>query len=755
LRQILTDAQRHNPELLSIGWRDANGQIVFQSGDHPLKFQFFDNPSVSEQVYIPLLNEQGTQGSLELRFEPIHTQGWQKFLTFPASLIFFCGAMIILLNWSFLEKVLRKVVPSRIFPDRVRSAFDTLTDGLLLINHEQRIVMANQAFLKIVSEAGSDLVGRSISEFEWQFENGDESDDGRSPWERCLATQQLQRNGLVTLRVGDQLGVRYTVGATPIIGVDGACRGALVSFHDVTALELKKEQMSNMLNELSASRDEVQRKNHDLQVLASTDPLTGCLNRRSFFDRFAALWQKTTAPLAAMMVDIDYFKQINDTYGHATGDSVLQATGKLLLERTGTKGLVARYGGEEFVIVVEFHDADAPRMLAETILSEIRALQPAGLDVTMSIGVASREHGAADCDQLLEQADQCLYLAKREGRNRVVCWDEGREPESFIDEQSLAIRRSVQANWEVHSTAIQYPVVTAMLSALAFRDRDTAAHSSRVAKLCLKVGSRLLNKDELYELEIAALLHDVGKIGVPDAILRKPGPLTAEEQKVMGWHDEIGIEIIRSAFASEKITDFIRCHYRQLENPCGQALDDLSSVIPLGSRVLTVCDAFDSMTHEQTYRPAKSIDDALAELYDCTNGQFDPLVVRTLERVLTEANKSQQSPAGNALSKPGAPTLLELGAYVEHLSLAIANGDVDRLRELAKRVEATAANHNIDSVVQAAHRLEVSIDQNEASLNQLVGLADEIIELCRASRGRIIESPLVLRTEELGGERGR
>ena len=749
LEAVLSEINRRNDEVVSIGIRDAFGKLTFMSGRHLEHWQTDDSVSAADQMTIKIFENRKEQGKLEIKFSPLRQRGWRGFFAFPLPLIMFCGAMIILLNWSYLGRTLRQLNPARVVPDRVRSAFDTLTDGLLLIDPDNQIVMANQSFLRIVNQTGKDMLGRDIEEFDWQFEENQDQRTGGNPWRRCMNQMQTQRGDLVTLKRSGQQHVRYALGATPILGSDGKCRGALVSFHDVTALEMKKEQMSKMLVELSASRDEVQRKNRDLQVLASTDPLTNCLNRRSFFDRFRALWEKTSGVLSTLMVDIDHFKSINDKYGHATGDVVLQATGKMLLEVAGSQALVGRYGGEEFAIVVGSCDLNAAYSLADKIRLSFISMKPAGLDVTMSIGVSSREQGAMDCQHLIDQADQSLYVAKREGRNRVIRWDKCIASQTLVDEQAEAINSSGHDDNKDKTSIIQYPVVTAMLSALAFRDRETAVHSTRVAKLCLQVGRRLMNKDELYELEVAALLHDVGKIGVPDAILKKPGALTPSEWEIMCWHDEIGIEIVRSAFASEKITAFIRCHHKQSLDADGDALLDLEHVVPLGARVLTVCDAYDAMTNHRVYRKAISRDEALAELYRCSNGQFDPLIVRTLERVLAEERNLDSTESSKTPKQPPVPTPLEMGAFVEHLSHAIAAGDVAQLREIARRVETAATQHNIDSVVKAANRLETSIDQNEASLNQLVGLADEIIELCRSSRAQILENPIVMRSDEL------
>ncbi len=748
LELVLQEIHRRNRQILSIGLRDSEAKLTFQSGDHQRLWQADAPSSPADQMTMTVFQDRNPRGTLELKFAPMRQSSWVGFLTFPLPLILFCGAMLIVLNWSYLKQTFRHLNPARILPDRVRSAFDTLTDGLLLIDNDYQIVMANQAFLRVVNQFGKDLQGRSIQEFAWRFEDEPGRPSDSSPWERCVKSQQTQRGDLVTLQGNGQAHVRYAVGATPIVGSEGNCRGAIVSFHDVTAFETKKEQMGKMLIELSASRDEVQRKNRDLQVLASTDPLTSCLNRRSFFERFSGLWDKSPRVLSAIMVDIDHFKHINDKYGHSTGDVVLQETGQLLLDFVGNNGMVGRYGGEEFAIVMDAMDLNSAFSFAEKLRLEFSKRQPAGLDATMSIGVSSREQGAMDCQHLLEQADQGLYVAKREGRNRVICWDRLHASQILADDQDKSGSNSNDDVPNDISASIQYPVVTAMLSALAFRDRETAVHSTRVARLCLQVGGRLMNKDELYELEIAALLHDVGKIGVPDAILKKTGALSAEEWQVMRWSDEIGIEIIRAAFASEKITAFIRCHYLRSDGPPSNSLIDLEHVIPLGARVLTVCDAFDAMINQRPYRNAMSRDDALTELYRGSDEQFDPLIVRTLERVLADESNAKSSQGDPVPSEPPAPAPLEMGAFVEHLSSAIAAGDVFQLREIARQVEAAATQHNIDWVVKAAHRLEMSIENNEASLSQLVGLANEIIDLCRSSRTQIVENPIVIRADQ-------
>jgi diguanylate cyclase (GGDEF)-like protein len=743
LQTVLRNIDQRNAEIASIGIRDPRGRLVFSTCGPAPGATAEQHPEKSDRLTITIYNNKKPSGQLELTFAPLQASGQGMWLSFPFPMILFCGALTILLNWSYLSRTLRHLNPSKVVPDRVRSAFDTLADGLLMIDNQQQIVMANRSFARIVDRDGGELTGRFVDEFPWRFPEGTAGGETATPWSRCLKQMQPQQGEQVQLDDDERSHVRYAVGATPILSTDGSCRGALVSFHDVTALEQKKEQLGKMLTELAASRDEVQKKNRDLQVLAATDALTGCLNRRSFFERFRGMWQKHPA-IGAIMLDIDHFKLINDNYGHAAGDSILQAMGQVLRGCVGAGGLVGRYGGEEFAVALPEADLAAIAELAERIRLALIEARPEGQCVTVSLGVAAREQGAMDCQHLLDQADQSLYAAKREGRNRVVRWSQARADEAMRAEQLGQNPQSNPAPVSDQTPAIHYPVVTAIMSALAFRDRETAAHSTRVARLCVQVGRRMMSKQELYELEIAALLHDVGKIGVPDAILNKPGELTAEEWAVMSAHDRIGIEIVRSSFASATITEFISGLYAPVESVPTGADKDPALLLPLGARVLRVCDAYDAMTSERVYRPALTPDDALTRLYDENSGRFDPLVVRMLERVLGESPVATPSAEPSPAAQPSPAVPLEMGAFVENLSHAIATSDVDQLREIARRMQSTTSPRNMDAVVAAASRLELSIEQNDASLSQLIQLADEIIEMCRHSRSQVLDRPAAI-----------
>jgi diguanylate cyclase (GGDEF)-like protein len=241
---------------------------------------------------------------------------------------------------------------------------------------------------------------------------------------------ETQLGELISLKGKDNKSRTMRVNAAPVYGDDGKQRGVLASFDDVTQIEQSRVELKQMLGSISASRDEIRRQNLELEQLASQDPLTSCLNRRAFFTAMETHWEKSTAddlPLSCIMIDLDHFKSINDTHGHAIGDMVLKTASALI--RGGQRGgdLVCRYGGEEFCVALPKCDLDAASIVAEKIRAKLEATDFNGISVTASIGVSARHLGASDPEGMIDQADKCLYVAKRGGRNQVVRFDDARD----------------------------------------------------------------------------------------------------------------------------------------------------------------------------------------------------------------------------------------------------------------------------------------------------------------------------------------
>jgi diguanylate cyclase (GGDEF)-like protein len=221
----------------------------------------------------------------------------------------------------------------------------------------------------------------------------------------------------------------FTVNCAPIVDGAGKTRGILVTFDDITEVEKRNAELQRMMSELEKTKDEVNRQNHELRFLATRDPLTGCLNRRAFFECFETAVAEARAsgqPLACIMADIDHFKAINDGHGHATGDKVITAVADVLRAVLRGNDLIGRYGGEEFCVILPDVSRENAVVAADRIRRQIRAGLGAqvgsDLRVTISLGVAFLEDGAATPLELVNQADCALYAAKESGRNRVLCW---------------------------------------------------------------------------------------------------------------------------------------------------------------------------------------------------------------------------------------------------------------------------------------------------------------------------------------------
>jgi diguanylate cyclase (GGDEF)-like protein len=523
----------------------------------------------------------------------------------------------------------------------------------------------------------------------------------------------------------------FSVNSAPI-GGDGSRRGALVTLRDVTHVETQREELEKMLSMLRSSRDEVRRKNRELEILATQDALTGCVNRRAFFERFEAHWDEATrdgAPLACIMIDQDYFKSVNDHYGHHVGDEVLRRVAHVIRELHPTPNLVCRYGGEEFCVLLP--GADLRRAVEEAertreAISAIRFDQPSDLRISASFGVSDLSFAAGGPQELINQADAGLYVAKRRGRDQVVVYDP-KLPD--VDTRSP----TPPSREEAEEVAIPFQAVTALLSALAYRDVDTAEHSRRVADLCVLAADGILDHRQTYVLEIAALLHDIGKIGVPDHVLLKPGTLTAEEWKLMRQHDRIGVEIIAGTFRCEELSEMIRMHHALYGGGNDNGLPR-GEEIPVGARLLTIADSYDAMVSDRVYRKGRSHAEAVEELRRCAGTQFDPrLVEHFVQRVAQRAES--RAVASSIVTKQ---TAMQIGMQIERLADAIDRQDTEGLQTLAARLGLVAERHEIKPIAEAAHRIEQQSASEDFRWIELLRETQQLMELCRATQNAYV-----------------
>ncbi|MBI3383631.1 MAG: GGDEF domain-containing protein [Aquabacterium sp.] len=334
--------------------------------------------------------------------------------------------------YLYLRRVLQHLDPSKAIPERVRIAFDTLTEGLLVLDIDGQILMANSAFRGFHPQAGGVLLGRSITQLDWLIK-GLKEVDAQYPWERALTTTEPILGVQVDLTHEGGESRRALLNCAAVRDAAGNARGCLVTLDDVTELDMANTRLRSALAELELSRDKIQKQNEELQLLANCDPMTGCFNRRAFFSRAEPMLEhakKTGEPLSCFMTDIDKFKSFNDTYGHAVGDLVIQQVARILKAAMRPEDVLCRFGGEEFCAFMPGMDEKAAAELADRIRDTLqREAGPAvdavpNLRITSSFGVAQFGKGNANTALLLiERADQGLYAAKEAGRNQVQCID--------------------------------------------------------------------------------------------------------------------------------------------------------------------------------------------------------------------------------------------------------------------------------------------------------------------------------------------
>ena len=349
-----------------------------------------------------------------------------------------------------------------------------------------------------------------------------------------------------------------------------------------------------------------------VEQAARTDALTGLLNHGAMQIRVReeiARARRDGAPLSYVIIDLDDFKRVNDVRGHQAGDDLLRQVAALLQRELRPYDQVARYGGDEFVLLLPGSDEAAARQVAE----RVRDAMAAALVGACSLGVAEWRE-PLDADALLEYADRALLLAKRTGKGRVAVANADVERE-------LAI---------LHAQRGSPAAVQALAAAIEERDNYTHEHSEEVVQLARGVAMLLgLQTDQAERIAHAALLHDVGKLAVPNEILHKPGPLTPEEWLVMADHPVAGERILLRIPALAMIAPIVR-HEHEHWDGSGYP-DGLSGrMIPIGSRIILACDAYHAMITDRPYRAAMSPDEAAAELQRCVGMQFDPEVVEAL-----------------------------------------------------------------------------------------------------------------------------
>lgn len=367
--------------------------------------------------------------------------------------------------------------------------------------------------------------------------------------------------------------------------------------------------------------------------LALTDPLTGLGNHRHFHERLQRELlsaEEQARPLTLCFVDIDDFKKVNDRHGHPSGDRVLSQVGARL--RQG--GEAFRLGGDEFALLFVDHDEGMALAAANSIVERIATVDFDHIGTaTVSAGLATFPMQGQGRDELIRLADSALYWAKEHGKNRVRLY----RPE--VVELSELKRLAAGPD-----KAARYRAAASLAKAVDARDTYTGRHSDRVSELAAKVATRLgLGAEQIELTRLAGRLHDLGKLAIPEEILRKPGTLSDSERLVLERHPQIGFRMLDS-LGVDPVADLVLHHHERWDG--GGYPDGLrGEQIPLAARIIFVTDAYDAMTSDRIYQPKLSSSAALTELERCAGTQFDPGIVAAFAEELGQSPSLEVAPA--------------------------------------------------------------------------------------------------------------
>ena len=501
--------------------------------------------------------------------------------------------------------VMRDISGRREAEEGYRSLFANSMQGIYRTSPEGRALAVNAA--------AAHMLGHDTAEAACAFYTDLARQLYVNPGRRAEFAAQMREQGSVTdfeaeFRRKDGGVITVQMNARAILGADGAVRfyeGFMVDITERITLEAEREELLSQTEELLA--DALERADHD--------PLTGLINHRAFHKRLeeqSEAARREDRPLSLLLVDLNDFKFFNDAYGHLAGDDVLRRVASALLTAQRAGDTLARFGGDEFALLMPGATEAEAAQAAEALRAAVARVgyRPPGHDaaipLSLSVGAASAPQDGAGRVALLGAADARLRVAQSGGD------DEG---------QAMRLRRGMTRSVEGFS------MLDALVTAVDNKDRYTRRHSEDVMAYSVRIARALgLDARTQHVVEVAALLHDVGKIGVPDAILRKPGRLTEEEFAAVKQHPMMGSVIVGAVPGFEATLDAVRHHHERWDGE-GYPFGLRGEEIPLAARLMAVADAYSAMTTDRPYRKGMELTKARLLLEEGAGTQWDPACV--------------------------------------------------------------------------------------------------------------------------------
>lgn len=368
---------------------------------------------------------------------------------------------------------------------------------------------------------------------------------------------------------------------------------------------------------------------------AITDGLTKLYNHRYFHEVLGRMiHERKHKVFSVAMIDVDLFKLYNDLYGHSAGDKALARIAEVIRQSTRPEDIIARYGGEEFAVIfpdIEGYDSlRAIEAIRKAVENSLFHGNDSNEFLTISVGVANYPKDCKTAEELLECADGAMYTAKRSGRNQSVLYSKKDEHYSVYGNrpETEKMQSSIRSSY--------FSAIYALAATIDAKDHYTYGHSENVSAYAVALAEAAgFDEGKIDIVKNAGLLHDIGKVGIPESILTKADKLSKEEYDIMKRHVDISISIIKHVPGLIKVIPAIMGHHERYDGK-GYPRGIVGENIPIEARCLCIVDAFDAMTTDRPYRKALSVDQALYELKLCSGTQFDPQLVDTFVRLFEE-----------------------------------------------------------------------------------------------------------------------
>ncbi len=492
--------------------------------------------------------------------------GVQIYITISSNEFMYLGEKYKIITITDLSEMKRSEVKAITEKDYLDRTLESISEGIILLDYDYKITLFNSVAESLLSKNKLQVLYKKINDVLVFTDDNFKQIDITNIEDRTIEGFSISEDGLM--------------------------RNLKLSISSITSIEKQHLGKVLVLTDLS----ETKRREEEILYLSYHDVLTGIYNRTFFEEEIKRLDTVRSLPLAVIMGDLNGLKLTNDVFGHHTGDELLRKSAEILKQATRSEDILARWGGDEFIILLPNTNDESVHMIMDRINRKFGtelSVSKRGISPSISLGFGVKELEGTEIDEVISIAEKNMY------------------------KQKMLSKESVYSG-----------AVTSMKTVLFEKSNETEEHTNRLYKMCKVVAEKYnITTEEHNELELLCMLHDIGKIGIDDSILKKPGPLNELEWIEMKRHSEIGFRIAQAIPELKTVALLILYHHEKFDGS-GYPKQLKAYDIPLLSRIICVADAYDAMTNDRVYRKALSKTVAINELKQNSGTQFDPEVVK-------------------------------------------------------------------------------------------------------------------------------